>query len=96
MRPLRPWTAVAARTAAARLAAILAGALLFGIVAPACGGAGSSSGGGRLHVVAVETFLADIAQNVAGTRFTVNALLPPGADPHAYEPTPRDVAGVGS
>ena len=47
-----------------------------------------------LRVVATETFLADIAQNVAGDRFTVQSLLPPGADPHAYEPTPRDVADV--
>ena len=85
-----------ARGRPARLAAVLAGALLLGVVAAACGAAGSSSGGGRLHVVAVETFLADIAQNVAGQRFTVHALLPPGADPHAYEPTPRDVAGVAS
>jgi len=82
--------------AAARLATVLAGALVLGVVAAACGGAGQSSGGGRLDVVAVETFLADIAQNVAGNRFTVRALLPPGADPHAYEPTPRDVAGVAS
>jgi len=78
------------------LAAVLAGALLLGVFAAACGAAASSSGGGRLDVVAVETFLADIAQNVAGDRFTVKALLPPGADPHAYEPTPRDVAGVAS
>ncbi len=78
----------------ARLAAVIAGVLLLSIVAAACGAASSSSGGGRLDVVAVETFLADIAQNVAGDRFTVKSLLPPGADPHAYEPTPRDVAGV--
>lgn len=78
------------------LTAVLAGALLLGVFAVACGSAGPSSGGGRLDVVAVETFLADIAQNVAGHRFTVQALLPPGADPHAYEPTPRDVADVAS
>jgi ABC-type Zn uptake system ZnuABC Zn-binding protein ZnuA len=84
----------AGRHRPARLAAAIAGALLLGIVAAACGAASSSPGSGRLNVVAVETFLADIAQNVAGNRFTVKSLLPPGADPHAYEPTPRDVAGV--
>ncbi len=73
-----------------------AAALLLGSLAAGCGAARSSSGGGRLDVVAVETFLADIAQNVAGDRFAVKPLLPPGADPHAYEPTPRDVAGVAS
>jgi len=82
--------------AAAGLAAALAGVLLLGIGAAACGGASSRSSGGKLNVVAVETFLADIAQNVAGDRFTVRSLLPPGADPHAFEPAPRDVADVAS
>jgi ABC-type Zn uptake system ZnuABC Zn-binding protein ZnuA len=45
-------------------------------------------------VLAVETFLADIAQNVAGDRFKVAALLPVGADPHSFQPTPADVAKV--
>ena len=47
-----------------------------------------------LKVIAVETFLADIAQNVAGDRLKVDALLPEGVDPHSYEPTPRDVTRV--
>ena len=45
-------------------------------------------------VLAVETFLADIAQQVAGSRLAVRALMPVGVDPHSYEPTPRDVAAV--
>jgi ABC-type Zn uptake system ZnuABC Zn-binding protein ZnuA len=49
---------------------------------------------GLLRVLAVESFLADIAQNVAGDRLTVETLLPLGVDPHAYQPTPRDVAKV--
>jgi len=47
-----------------------------------------------LKVLATETFLADIAQNVAGKRLTVEALLPVGVDPHAFEPTPRDIARI--
>jgi len=47
-----------------------------------------------LKVMAVETFLTDMAQNVAGNRLTVSALLPYGVDPHSYEPTPGDVAEV--
>ncbi len=47
-----------------------------------------------LRVVALESFIADIAQNVAGDRLTVKALIPPGVDPHAYQPTPMDVAAV--
>jgi ABC-type Zn uptake system ZnuABC Zn-binding protein ZnuA len=49
---------------------------------------------GTPRVLAVETFLADIAQNVAGDRLTVEALIPVGVDPHAFEPTPTDIRKV--
>ncbi|NTV36855.1 MAG: zinc ABC transporter solute-binding protein, partial [Anaerolineaceae bacterium] len=49
---------------------------------------------GKPRVLAVETFLADIAQNVAGDRLTVESLLPLGLDPHAFEPAPQDVARI--
>jgi ABC-type Zn uptake system ZnuABC Zn-binding protein ZnuA len=45
-----------------------------------------------LTVMAAESFLADIAQNVAGARVKVSTLLPIGVDPHSFEPTPRDIA----
>jgi ABC-type Zn uptake system ZnuABC Zn-binding protein ZnuA len=50
--------------------------------------------GPEMRVLAVETFLADIAQNVAGDRFRVAALLPVGADPHSFQATPADVGKV--
>ena len=49
---------------------------------------------GALNVTATATFLADVAQNVAGDRFTVQSLVPRDADLHAFQPTPRDVASV--
>ncbi len=49
---------------------------------------------GRPKVLAAETFLADIAQNVAGDRLAVEALIPMGVDPHSFEPTPTDVRKV--
>ncbi|HZQ10127.1 MAG TPA: zinc ABC transporter substrate-binding protein [Anaerolineae bacterium] len=48
----------------------------------------------NLKVVAVETFLADIAQNVAGDRIKIDSLMPIGADPHSFEPTPQDIRKV--
>jgi ABC-type Zn uptake system ZnuABC Zn-binding protein ZnuA len=45
-------------------------------------------------VLAVESFLADIAQNVAGDRVKVETLMPLGIDPHAFEPAPQDVARI--
>jgi ABC-type Zn uptake system ZnuABC Zn-binding protein ZnuA len=47
-----------------------------------------------LTVVAAESFLADIAQNVAGNRVVVSALVPSGIDPHDFQPTPKDLAAV--
>ncbi len=45
-------------------------------------------------MLVVESFLADIAQNVAGDRLQVQTLMPIGLDPHAFEPTPQDVAKI--
>jgi manganese/iron transport system substrate-binding protein len=51
---------------------------------------------GPLAEVAVSTpVLADIVANVVGERATVWSVIPPGADPHTYEPTPREVARTG-
>ena len=60
-------------------------AILLAACAPA---PGRSTGLPR--VLAAETFLRDIAQSVAGTRLVVDSLLPPGVDPHEYQPKPRD------
>ena len=76
------------------VAVVVAAAVAAAATAAACG---SSSGGGEkgaLRVVAAESFLADIAQNVAGDRSSVDTLIPAGADPHAFEPAPRDLAKV--
>jgi ABC-type Zn uptake system ZnuABC Zn-binding protein ZnuA len=76
--------------AALLLAAVLAGAAAL----TGCGGPDDDAKTGDLKVMATATFLADIAQNVAGDRFTVESLVPRDADLHAFEPTPRDVAAV--
>lgn len=47
-----------------------------------------------LKVLATESFLADVAQNVAGKRLKVDTLIPSGVDPHTFEPTPADVRRV--
>jgi ABC-type Zn uptake system ZnuABC Zn-binding protein ZnuA len=61
----------------------------------ACGGQTASPSATSAPVVlASTTFLADIAQNVAGDRITIESLLPVGADPHSYEATPADVTKV--
>ncbi|HTX91388.1 MAG TPA: zinc ABC transporter substrate-binding protein [Anaerolineales bacterium] len=46
---------------------------------------------GMPTVLAAETFLGDIAQNVAGDRLKVETLLPVTVDPHEFQPKPQDV-----
>jgi len=55
----------------------------------ACRPAESARSG--LNVIAVESYLADIAQQVAGSRIAIQTLIPLGLDPHSFEPTPQDV-----
>ncbi len=59
----------------------------------ACGSAPSKNDG-ALNVLTSTTFLADIAQNVAGDRAKIESLLPVGADPHSYQAAPSDVAKI--
>ena len=68
--------------------------LLVGLLLAGCGTASPTATGTGPKVVATTTFLADIAQNVAGDRLQVESLLPYGADPHSYQPIPQDVAKV--
>ena len=64
------------------------------LAAGGCGDSVDTAGGGVLDVVASASFLADIAQNLAGGRFEVRSLLPLDTDPHAFEPTPADLREV--
>lgn len=67
---------------------------LIAALLAACQPAQAGEAKTTLKVLAVETFLADIAQNVAGDRVKIDVLMPLGVDPHSYEPTPVDVAKV--
>ncbi len=54
----------------------------------------SANGGNSIKVLAAETYLADIAQAVAGNRAKVKSLMPLGVDPHSFEPSPQDVIEI--
>jgi ABC-type Zn uptake system ZnuABC Zn-binding protein ZnuA len=73
--------------------------LLVTVWTPACGGSvepsqTSAPGTVSLEVLVAETFLADIVRNVAGSAASVEALMPLGADPHAFELTPAGAVKV--
>ena len=46
------------------------------------------------HVLATETFLGDIAQNIAGDHLKIETLLPATVDPHTFEPAPQDAVKI--
>jgi ABC-type Zn uptake system ZnuABC Zn-binding protein ZnuA len=70
--------------------------LAFALLLSACRPPAASPQGAAapLKVLAVENYLADIAQNIAGSRLKVEALMPLGVDPHSFEPAPQDIARV--
>ncbi|WP_420167159.1 anchored repeat ABC transporter, substrate-binding protein [Kribbella flavida] len=47
-----------------------------------------------MEVVATTEILADLAQRVGGDRISASSLVPPGGDPHSYEPTAADAKRV--
>ncbi|PKL51690.1 MAG: ABC transporter substrate-binding protein [Nitrospira bacterium HGW-Nitrospira-1] len=48
----------------------------------------------KIKVVATITPLADFAKQVGGDKIEVILLLPPGASPHTYEPTPKIIRAI--
>ncbi|MHB1134979.1 MAG: metal ABC transporter solute-binding protein, Zn/Mn family [Chloroflexota bacterium] len=72
----------------------LALGLLCGLLLAGCDLTGTrreAGTGAGLKVLATTTFLTDIAQQVAGSRYQVASLIPPGTEPHAFTPTPADL-----
>jgi manganese/iron transport system substrate-binding protein len=80
------------RLSALSLAAI---ALLASVLLIACQEDEVEGGGtARMKVVVSLDLFADFARQVGGDRVNVSSLIPAGADPHTYEPTPGRVANL--
>ncbi len=69
-----------------RLIAILVAALAMSI--------STGAQATMLSVLASHSILTDVARNVAGDRAEVRSLIPVGADPHAFIPSPSDLTDV--
>lgn len=50
--------------------------------------------GRKLRVVSTTNIVGDVVANVAGDAVELSVLLPVGADPHVFTPTPQDVAKI--
>jgi zinc transport system substrate-binding protein len=72
------------------VAVLLSAALLAGTTA--CAGPAASPG--RLRVYASFYPMYDFTAKVAGDRAVVSCLVPPGGEPHIWEPTAADITGL--
>lgn len=48
----------------------------------------------KISVVATTTIVGDVVNQIAGNLIKLTILLPTGADPHAFEPKPVDIAAI--
>ncbi len=56
----------------------------------------TGNGQGRLKVIASLYPLYEFARNISGGQADVALLLPPGIEPHSFEPRPTDIVNLGS
>lgn len=68
--------------------------LFFALIIMLLTACGSAPADDQLSVVATTSIVADVAAQVAGEHITVEALLPVGADPHGFDPSPQDIVKV--
>jgi ABC-type Zn uptake system ZnuABC Zn-binding protein ZnuA len=73
-----------------RKAAVAASVLALAVAAGSC----TRQPPVRGHAAATVFPLYDLARRVAGDRLEMRLILPPGLDPHHYEPRPKDVVGL--
>jgi ABC-type Mn2+/Zn2+ transport system permease subunit/ABC-type Zn uptake system ZnuABC Zn-binding protein ZnuA len=84
------------RRSGVRPAAVLA---VLTVAVTGCGGSGGGeegggAGDGQVAVVATTPIVADWVRRVGGERVTVTRLVDTGADPHDFEPGPREAEAV--
>lgn len=68
--------------------------LLLGIFVASCGGDESGGNGEKIRVITTLPLFADFVREIGGDRVEVTSLVPLGADPHTFEPSPRDVEAI--
>ena len=73
---------------------LLVAVTTLAMAAAACGSSNQASSNAFVDVVTTSNIAEDWVQRVGGTRVSVFSLVPPGADPHAFQPGARDVTRV--
>ena len=76
------------------LGAVAAGTLLLGACGNTEGDNASDSTDQKLTVYASTFALKSMAEEIGGDRVNVEMVIPPGADPHTYEPTSKQMTEI--
>ncbi len=71
----------------------IAAVLVVLTMVSACAGKPAARGD-KLRVVATTTIVGDVVAQVGGDAIDLTVLLPVGADPHVFDPSPQDMAKV--
>jgi zinc transport system substrate-binding protein len=74
----------------------LVGFAVAALILSGCGNSNGNNGGkgGKLKVVATFYPMVEFTKQVAGDHAEVVGLIPAGAEPHDWEPSPKDVAAI--
>jgi ABC-type Zn uptake system ZnuABC Zn-binding protein ZnuA len=73
---------------------LLVALMTVAMAASACGDSNPASSKTAIDVVTTSNIAEDWVQRIGGERVEVFSLVPPGADPHAFQPGARDVTRV--
>lgn len=70
--------------------------LLFAVLSlGGCSGGNEAAGSGKVQVTASFYPMAEFVRAVGGDKVSVTTLVPDGAEPHDWEPSPRDLTKIG-
>jgi ABC-type Zn uptake system ZnuABC Zn-binding protein ZnuA len=50
--------------------------------------------GDRINIVATTSFIGDVLTDIAGNQAEITVLMPPGQNPHSWEPGPANIAAI--
>ncbi len=70
------------------------GLLLLSLLLGGCGQVATPANTGKLKVVATTTIVGDVVHQIGGDDIELKVLLPVGADPHSFAPSPQDLLTV--
>jgi zinc transport system substrate-binding protein len=68
--------------------------ILIALMLPLCGCISQNAGSGQIMVATTIIPLGEFVKAVGGDRVDVTVLVPPGADPHTYEPSPSQIQKI--